>query len=235
MVSKFYSTALGKKVVVALTGLFLVFFVIGHMAGNLKFFGSVDPATGQHTLDHYAHLLRAIGADFIGNYTFLWAFRIALIVALVLHVVTVILLSRQNAAAKGTGYLKPDYRSSTLASRYMMFGGLILLTFVVFHILHFTTGDLHFQGFVSGQVYNNVIKGFSVNYIVAVYVVAMIALACHLYHGIWSAFQTLGIDNPKWNFYIRLAAKVLAFILFIGFISVPLCAAYAGFLPIEVK
>jgi succinate dehydrogenase / fumarate reductase cytochrome b subunit len=235
MLLKFYRTALGKKIIVALSGLFLVFFIIGHMLGNLKFFGSVDPNTGQHALDHYAHLLRMIAADFLGQNTFIWLFRGALLVALFLHVTTVILLSRQNRLARSEAYLNPKYSSSTLASRYMMFGGLITLAFIIFHILHFTTGDLHFQGFVYGQVFNNVVSGFSVNYVVAIYIVSVLAVAFHIYHGAWSAFQTLGIDNPSWNYFFRVAAKVLAVVIFVGFASVPLMAAYAGYLPLEVK
>lgn len=231
MLSSFYKSTIGKKIVVALTGLFLIGFVVGHMAGNFKFFGSVDPSTGQHSLDHYAHLLRTIGADFIGSYTFLWIFRVLLLIALTLHVVTVILLSRQNKLARAGSYVSPKYTSSTFASRYMLLGGLVILAFVIFHILHFTTGDLHFQGFVEGQVYNNVVSGFSIWYVALFYVVAMACLGSHLYHGAWSVFQTLGVDNPKWNGNLRLAAKVLAMLIFVGFCSVPVLA-FSGMYPL---
>lgn len=225
MLCSFYKSTIGKKIIVALTGLFLVCFVVGHMVGNLKFFGSVDPLTGQHKLDHYAHFLRTIGADLIGNYTFLWIFRVLMILAMGVHVVTVILLARQNQIARSGSYLNPDYKSSTFASRYMLVGGLILLAFAVFHILHLTTGTLHFQGFVEGYVFNNVISGFSVWYVTLFYVVAMACLGCHLYHGAWSMFQTLGIDNPRWNCALRLFAKVLAIVVFLGFSCVPVLAA----------
>lgn len=235
MLLKIYQSALGKKIVVALTGLFLIGFVVGHMAGNLKFFGSPDVATGQHPLDHYAHLLRTIGADFIGNYTFIWIFRILLLVALFAHVITVILLSKQNRMARGPAYSDPKYSSSTLASRYMFFGGLVILAFVIYHILHFTTGTLHFQGFVEGHVFNNVVSGFSLWYVTAFYVVAMICLGFHLYHGAWSMFQTLGVDNPHWNAKLRLLARLLAVIVFIGFVSVPLFAFFGNYPLIPTK
>ena len=229
MFCSFYKSTIGKKIIVALTGLFLIGFVVGHMAGNLKFFASPDPVSGQPKLDHYGHLLRTLGADFIGNYTFLWVFRILLILALLAHVVTVILLCRQNKIAKSTDYANPTYKSSTLASRYMLYGGLTLLAFIIFHILHFTTGDLHFQGFVFGNVFNNVISGFSVWYVTAFYVIAMSCLGLHLYHGAWSMFQTLGVDNPNWNTWLRLFAKILAIVVFIGFVSVPLCAFFGNY------
>lgn len=229
MFVNFYKSAVGKKVVVALTGLFLIFFVVGHMAGNLKFFGSVNLETGQHTLDHYGHMLRAVGSDFIGNYTFLWIFRILLILSVILHVVTVILLSRQNRLARNAEYDNQKYRSATLASRTMLAGGLLLLCFIIFHILHFTTGDLHFRGYVFGDVFNNVVSAFADWYMVAIYVFAMLWLCLHIYHGAWSAFQTLGIDNPTTNVLLRNGARLLAILLFLGFSIVPLAAHFGGY------
>lgn len=217
--------------VVALSGLILVGFVIGHMLGNLKFFGGLDPVTGQHTLDHYGHMLRVFASDFVGDYTFLWIVRIVLLAALFLHVLTVILLTRQNRKARAGSYSEIDYQSATFSSRSMLIGGLFLLAFVVLHILHFTTGDIHFQGFTYGEVFNNVVKAFSLWYVVVAYIFAMVWLALHLYHGAWSMFQTLGLDSPGWNNGLRTGAKVLAVILFLGFCSVPI-AVYFGSYPL---
>jgi succinate dehydrogenase / fumarate reductase cytochrome b subunit len=116
----------------------------------------------------------------------------------------------------------------------MLYGGLFLLLFVVFHILHFTTGQLHFSGFVEGQVYANVASAFRNAGTAAFYVVAMGLLAAHLYHGTWSMFQTLGVDTPRWNTGIRTAAKVVAVALFVGFSSVPV-AILVGALPAPVE
>jgi succinate dehydrogenase / fumarate reductase cytochrome b subunit len=116
----------------------------------------------------------------------------------------------------------------------MLYGGLFLLFFVVFHILHFTTGHLHFSGFVEGQVYANVFTGFQNVFTAGFYVVAMGLLAAHLYHGTWSMFQTLGVDTPRWNKGIRAGAKVVALALFVGFSSVPV-GIVIGALPAPVQ
>jgi len=230
-ICNFYRSSIGKKVVMAVTGLMLIGFVVGHMAGNLKTFASVNPATGKHKLDEYAELLREIGAPFFGHETLLWGARIGLLLAVALHIVTAIQLAGMKKAARSVNYSRHTYGVSSFASRYMYVGGLIVAFFIVFHILHFTTGTLHFQGFEEGKVYANVVKSFQVPWIVAIYLVAMSALSLHLYHGSWSLFQTLGIDSPGLNPAIRQGAKLLSFIVFIGFLSVPI-ASYFGFLPL---
>jgi succinate dehydrogenase / fumarate reductase cytochrome b subunit len=107
----------------------------------------------------------------------------------------------------------------------MLYGGLFLLVFVIFHILHFTTGTVHFSGFVEGEVYANVWSAFQSVVTAGFYVVSMALLALHLYHGTWSMFQTLGVDTPRWNGAIRNGAKVVAFAMFVGFSSVPVSIA----------
>lgn len=226
---RFYRTTIGKKVVVALTGLVLVGFVVGHMLGNLKTFMGFD-AAGVHAIDHYAHFLRAFLEDALGHGTFLWLVRIGLLGAVVLHIVTVIQLRQLNKVARPEGYRDQQFEASTWSSRYMFVGGIVLALFIVFHILHLTTGDLHFDGFVAGQVYANITSAFQHEYVLAIYTVAMLALAFHLFHGVWSMFQTLGLDGPTTNVVLRRAATACAVVLFIGFLSVPY-AIYFNLLP----
>jgi succinate dehydrogenase / fumarate reductase cytochrome b subunit len=214
----------------ALSGLVLVLFVLGHMAGNLKIFAGIDPSTGDYKIDDYGRFLRSMGSEMLGHSGVLWVVRVILLACLIIHAVSGIQLSRLNRAAKPKGYQTTNYRSANAASRTMLYGGLFLLFFVTFHILHFTTGHLHFSGFVEGEVYSNVWLGFQ-NLLTAVfYVIAMALLALHLYHGTWSMFQTLGVDAPNWNKGIRTLAKVVSIALFIGFSAVPVSIAI-GLLP----
>lgn len=225
----FYGSTVGKKIIVALTGLFLIFFVVGHMVGNLKTFGGYD-SSGVHKLDIYAQFLRSFGHDLLGHATALWIFRILLLGALVLHVVTVIQLQIANKRARGSEYVARKYGAATLSARWMFVGGLFLLLFVVVHLLHLTIGTLHFQGFVEGAVYHNVHSTFQVWYIVLFYILALLALAAHLMHGFWSVFQTLGLNSPTKNIWIKLAARALAVVLLVGFAVVPV-AVLVGALP----
>jgi succinate dehydrogenase / fumarate reductase, cytochrome b subunit len=229
VVCEFYGSTLGKKVVVAVTGLMMIGFVVGHMLGNLKAFAGFD-AANVAALDNYAHHLRLLLADMLGEGTFLWIARAGLLGAVSLHVVTVAQLTTLARSSRPVGYAQHKHKSSTVASRSMAYGGLILLLFIVFHILHFTTGHLHFDGFIHGQVYGNVHAAFQHVWLVAIYVVAMLALGLHLFHGTWSVFQTLGVDNPDRNQGIRKLATGLALIVSLGFIAVP-CAMYLGLVP----
>jgi len=217
-----YSSSLGKKAIVAVTGLILFGFVVGHMIGNLKAFGGMDTAMGLHRLDLYAVFLKEIGKDIFGAEGFLWLVRLLLLAAALLHIVTVVQLRAMNHGMRPQGYHKPVYRASTWAARTMFAGGLILAVFIVFHILHLTTGHLHFYGFVPGAVYSNIYSAFSRWYIVLFYSVSMLALAFHLYHGVWSMFQTVGLNNRDWNPFLKGFAAFFAVILFVGFLSVPL-------------
>lgn len=224
----FYRSSIGKKVVMALTGLVLVGFVISHMAGNLKVFGGINPETGLYKVDEYGAFLREMGAGLFGHSGVLWTVRIVLLLAVVLHVVTVIQLRRMNAQARPAAYKMFSPRMSTIASRTMYVGGFFLLFFIVFHILHFTTGHLHFSGFEHGRVYANVFSAFQNPLLVTFYVLAMAALGLHLYHGVWSMFQTVGVDVPRWNPALRGLAKGVSVIVAVGFSVVPV-AVMLGF------
>lgn len=208
----------------------MVGFVIGHMAGNLKAFGGFDSA-GIQALDLYAFHLRQIGEAIFGFGNFLWILRVGLILAVILHVASAISLTKRNLSSRSQGYAVKKYNSATVASLTMSIGGTLLLCFIIFHILHFTTGTLHHYGFKEGFVYANVYNAFQHTWVTALYVVAMIALGLHLYHGAWSVFQTLGIEAKGWNNAIRSGATLLAIVVAIGFISVPV-AFYLDAMPV---
>ena len=234
LVREFYRSTVGKKVAMAVSGLVLVLFVVGHMAGNLKIFAGIDPSTGDYKIDDYGVFLRTMGSEMLGREGVLWIVRVVLLVCVFVHAVSGIQLARLNRRAKPQKYQVSSYRSANAASRTMLYGGLFLIVFITFHILHFTTGTLHFSGFVHGQVYANVYSGFQNALTAGFYVVAMALLALHLYHGTWSMFQTLGVDAPHWNKGIRNAAKVVALAMFLGFSSVPVGIA-TGALPVPVE
>lgn len=222
---RFYKSTVGKKIAMALSGLILVGFVISHMLGNLKMFGGLHPDSGRYAIDEYAETLREIASDFLGHETFLWIARAGLLAALIIHVSSAIWLARHNAAAKPVSPNSQKFRSANAASRSMKYGGLFIFAFVIFHILHFTTGTVHTAGFVEGQVYANVWHGFQVWPVTAFYVAAMGFLSLHLFHGAWSMFQTLGVTTPGWNEGLKLAAKLISVGLFVGFTAVPIAAS----------
>ena len=210
----FWRSTIGKKVVMAVTGLILVGFVVGHMIGNLQMF------QGAEKMNAYAHFLKSLGG-------LLWLARLGLLVAVVLHIVAAFQLSRLRLAARPVGYRKGSQNQvSTLASRTIRWGGVFLLVFIVLHILHFTTLDL-FEGYSTTDVYGNVVAGFSKWWVSLIYVAAMAFLGLHLYHGVWSSVRTLGAARPSANPLKRRAALLLAVVVWAGFTAIPL-AVLAG-------
>ena len=181
---KFWDSTVGKKVVMAVTGIILVTFVIGHMLGNLQMF------LGAEAMNRYAAFLKSTGE-------LLWLARAGLAVAAVLHIISAVQLTMLNRAARPVAYAKQEPTVSTIASRTMRLGGVLLAVFLIFHLMHFTTGTLH-PAFSHTGVYGNVILGFRSPWVVLFYVAAMAALGLHLFHGAWSAFRTLGLakDSP---------------------------------------
>jgi succinate dehydrogenase / fumarate reductase cytochrome b subunit len=216
-----YSTTIGKKVVMASTGILLVGFVIGHMLGNLKLY--MTPHDGDYALDHYAEGLRTLGDPFLPETGFLWIFRVVMLGAVALHVWSAWSLKRLSDGARSVKYKKSSYEESNAASRTMFWGGLLLAAFIVFHILHFTTGTIApgFE-FRHGEVQANVTGGLSVWWVALFYVVAMVALGMHLYHGVWSMLQTLGVNHPRYNSWRRKLAIAIAVVIAIANISFPL-------------
>jgi succinate dehydrogenase / fumarate reductase cytochrome b subunit len=213
-----YRSTVGKKFIVAVTGIVMVGFLIGHVAGNLKVF--LPPVDGQPDIDVYAGYLRSLGEPLLPHMAFLWLARIVLLGSLVLHVVCVIQLSTTNLVARSVEYQSRRYSRATPPARWMMYTGSFLLLFIIVHLLHFTVGAFG-AGFEHGRVYQNLYGSFSSALWVLFYAVSLGIVALHLYHGVWSLFQTLGFDNPDRNRGYRRLAAVLAVGLFVGFVAVP--------------
>jgi succinate dehydrogenase / fumarate reductase, cytochrome b subunit len=209
-----YRSTVGKKVLMAGTGIVLFGFVFAHMVGNLKML------LGPESMNHYAEWLREVGYPALPHGAGLWIFRIVLLLALVVHVIAAVQLARRSRGARDRGYTKFQDLSDSYASRTMRWGGVILFFFVVYHILHFTTGQAHVD-FVAGDAYRNYVVAFQSPLIFGVYLLAQTALCFHLYHGVWSVFQTLGLNHPKYNHLRRPFAVVFALVVFIGFMTPP--------------
>jgi succinate dehydrogenase / fumarate reductase cytochrome b subunit len=217
-VAKLYRTSVGKKILMALSGLILFGFIVGHMAGNLKVL------QGPEAFNSYAEFLRDFGYPLLPHEGLLWIARVVLLAAVGLHITSALQLWKTSRAAKAGGYTKKNDISFSYASRTMRWGGVILFLFIVYHILHLTTGTVH-SDFVVGDVYRNYVVAFQNPLILAFYVVAQAALCLHLYHGLWSATQTLGASHPKYNPLRRPAAIVFALGIFVGFLIPPVLVA----------
>lgn len=222
-----YRSSVGKKALMAVSGILLVLFVIGHMLGNLKAFQSTG-SSGVHPLDEYGVFLRGLGYPIVPEYGVLWVARIVLLLAVGAHIVAAVQLWRQSRTARGKGYRKETSQVFSYASRTMRWGGVIVLLFVIYHILHFTTGDVHPQ-FEYGSVYANLVIGFQQTPVALFYLVAVGALSLHLYHGLWSVFATLGVQNVRVQRFRRPLAAAVAVGLFVGYAIVPV-AVMAGIL-----
>ncbi|UJA21988.1 succinate dehydrogenase cytochrome b subunit [Thermoleophilia bacterium SCSIO 60948] len=198
----------------------MLLYVIAHMLGNLKGFqGNGDGGTAP--VDTYGEWLRTIGEPALPYEGALWIVRAILLTALVLHVTAIVQLSRRNQAAKPKGHQPPRIQR-TLASRTMLWGGLLLLAFIVFHILQFTTLTIEATPLTEGAVYANLYGTFQEWYFVLLYLVAMGFLLLHLRHGAWSMFQTMGWDKPNRNRTLRRGATTIAVVVGVGFALVPL-------------
>jgi len=209
-----YRTSVGKKFYMAVSGFILIGFLVAHMVGNLKMYMGAD------AFNHYAEFLREVGYPILPHMAGLWIFRVVLLVAVGLHMLSAWQVYTQSRNARGGKYTKEESLHFAYASRTMRWGGVIIAAFVTYHILHFTTGQAH-PDFVHGLAYQNVIIGFQNPLVVAFYVVALVMVAFHLYHGLWSAFQTVGANHPKYNPFRRPLALILALLLFAGFMTVP--------------
>jgi succinate dehydrogenase / fumarate reductase cytochrome b subunit len=216
----FYRSSIGKKTVVAVTGAMLIGFVIMHLIGNLQFFA------GPKVINEYGTKLRHL------PFGLLWVMRIGLLGVAVAHIATTIILIRENRAAKGQGYAMKSSVQSKVATKLMALSGIVLLSYIVFHLLHFTTHSITpaFAGWKDGEdhdVYRMLVAGFSNIGISAFYIIAMVLLAMHLSHGASSLFQTLGIRTKTLSCILGLGAQVLAWVVCAGYISIPL-AVLAG-------
>jgi succinate dehydrogenase / fumarate reductase, cytochrome b subunit len=210
----FYQSSIGKKIVVAFTGLILILYVLGHLIGNLQIY------MGRNQINTYAKFLHDLGP-------ILWVIRAVLLAALVTHVVATIQLANENRLAKPQKYAVPAYQRSTLASRTMIMSGLIVLCFVIYHLLHFTIHatnpefrKLH-DSLGRPDVYRMLILGFSNPLVSLFYVLGLFLLTTHLSHGFESVTQTLGINNRKISHYVSTGGQALTWLIFAGYVSIP--------------
>jgi succinate dehydrogenase / fumarate reductase cytochrome b subunit len=215
--AQLYRTSIGKKSIMAGSGLILVLFVIGHMLGNLHTF------QGPNQLNDYGDFLRRMGEPLFPRSLLLWIVRVVVATAFVLHVYFAIDLSVKSRRARRARYAHPDHVQADIPAVTMRWGGLALGLFVVFHLANLTWGWVHPSfTYVRGDVYNNVVGTFNVEWITAVYLAAMVALCLHIYHGAWSMFQTFGVNNQRWDTIIRRTAGTVAVVVFLGYLSVPI-------------
>ena len=203
----FWGSTVGKKVVMAVTGIVLVGFVIGHMLGNLQMFRDAE------AMNNYAAFLKSTGG-------LLWVARAGLLTAAVLHIIAAVQLTLINRAARPTAYVRRDPQVATFASRTLRWGGVILAVFIVYHLGHFTTGTFH-PAFSHRDVYGNVIIGFRSVWVALFYVIAMASLGLHLFHGVWAGVRTLGLQQRSEVPIQRTVALWVAIVVWAGFTVIP--------------
>lgn len=220
--TRVFTTSIGQKLVMAVTGVILTLFVLGHMLGNLTAFQGAD------AINTYAVTFRKVPAA-------LWAVRVGLLVAALLHIWSYLVLTKTSWSARSQGYQVTAWKESSLASRTMRWTGPILAVFIIYHLLHMTLGlpAVHptFRHMETGKAYayENLVSGLSNPLVAGFYLLATLALALHLFHGVWSMFQTLGISQPRYESAARKFATAFTVVVCGGFALVPL-AILAGFL-----
>ncbi len=208
------SSSIGRKVVMALSGIAIVGFLLGHMSGNLLVFAGPD------ALNHYAEFLQSKPA-------LVWGTRLTMLAALVLHMWSATTLTLDAWSARPVGYAAGQKTlETTYAARTMRWGGPLIAAYVIYHLLHLTVGAAG-PRFVKGDVYANVVYGFRNPYVAGFYVLSMIAIGLHLYHGVWSFFQTMGASHERYNPLRRIAAAGVSVAIAGGFLVVP-CAVLLG-------
>jgi succinate dehydrogenase / fumarate reductase, cytochrome b subunit len=219
---RFYEAPIGKKAIMAVTGVILFGYVVAHLAGNLQIY-----APDHSQINHYAAILHSPS-----NLPLLWAARLILLLAVGLHIVAAIQLSKLKSDARPVGYVKKQDAATSYASRTMIWSGLIVAAFVIFHVLHLTVGavvPLNEVGPNEPDVRANVINGFSNPLISGFYILAMVLLCMHLYHGLWSMFQSLGFHNRRYTPKLKRGAAIVAILIAVGNCSIPI-AVMAGLL-----
>jgi succinate dehydrogenase / fumarate reductase, cytochrome b subunit len=218
LVVRFYRSAIGKKWVMAVTGIILLGFILAHMIGNLKLYLSKEE------INLYGEALRNMPGALLPRTVLLWTIRIVLTLAFVFHIHSAIgltLINRKARPAADRYQSKRDYVAADYASRTMRWTGVIILTFLVFHLMDLTWGNAN-RHFLRGDPYNNLIFSMRRVPVAFVYIIANLALALHLYHGIWSMFQSLGATNPRYNPLRRRFAQGFAALILVGNVSFPI-------------
>ncbi|WNI14482.1 succinate dehydrogenase cytochrome b subunit [Actinacidiphila sp. ITFR-21] len=213
MARTLWDTTVGKKTIMAVSGLVMLLYLYAHMFGNLKIFFGPD------TFNGYAHWLRTLGEPVLHQAWALWIIRVVLAASVVAHGVCAYQLSRRDLAARPVGYVHRRARTG-YATRTMRWGGVILALFVVWHLLDLTTLTVN-RNAEPGHPYQNVEATFHTWYGDVVYIVAMLALGLHIRHGFWSAAQTLGAGSATRDRALKATGDVLAAVLTAGFIAVP--------------
>ena len=214
---QFLCSSVGRKAVMAVTGVILFLFIVGHLVGNLQVF-LFDEGKA---LNSYAALLKSKPA-------LLWGARITMLFTVLVHIFTAVALWLENRAARPTPYVFKRYREANYASRTMIVSGPLIGLYVVYHLLHFTTGTVH-PDFNSHEVYRNVILGFQNPAAAGVYIAAMLLLGTHLYHGLWSMCQSIGANHPKYNCLLTYGSAMIACVITLGYVSIPV-SVLAGIL-----
>ena len=218
---EFYRSAVGKKYVMAITGVIGMLYVLFHMLGNLKVF------LGPADINHYGEFLRELLVPIAPRTVVLWILRTGLIVALILHLHAAYSLTVMNHQARPVKYQSHrDYVAANFASRTMRWTGIIVLLFIAFHLADLTWGFAN-PDFVRGEPYQNVVESLTRIPVAIIYIVANIALGVHLFHGAWSLFQSIGSNNPRFNEWRRWFAAAFATIIVVGNVSIPV-AVMAG-------
>jgi len=211
----FFRSSIGKKWLMAVSGMVLLAFVLVHMLGNLKVY------LGAEAIDSYARALRTLGGSLVPRTSVLWLVRVVVGSALVVHLYCAYSLTRVNRRARPVRYQsRRDFVAASYASRTVRWSGIIVGLFVVFHLLDFTWGTAN-PRFVSGNVYRNFITSFRRWPVAIAYIAANAALALHIYHGAWSMFSSLGITNPRFNRWRRTFATGFAVTIGVGNVSFP--------------
>lgn len=217
VLSRFWQSTIGKKIVMAVTGIIGILFVIGHMSGNLLMF------KGQGAMHDYALLLRT-------SMPLLWVVRIGLIAAVVLHALAAYQLTMMARAARPQGYAERRPQVTTFAARTIRWGGVLILVFIVAHLLQLTTGVIH-PDYTHLDPYTNVRILLSNPLMAAFYVLATSAVGLHLYHGSWAVVRTLGVARPSAHPLKRRIALAVAIVVAVGFVIIPLAAVLGKFAP----
>jgi succinate dehydrogenase / fumarate reductase cytochrome b subunit len=221
-----YSTAVGKKYVMAITGIAMIGFVVAHMVGNLKMY------LGAEDFNHYAEFLKRLLYPIAPEGVVLWIMRGGLLAAVLLHIHAAYSLTQLNRKARPVKYQSArDYQVASFASRTMRWTGVIVLLFIIWHLLDLTLGTVNTVGadgeFVKAEVYANVVRSFERVPVSIFYILANLALGTHLFHGVWSLFQSMGWSNPKFNKWRRMIATGIATVVVVGNVSFPI-AVLAG-------
>jgi succinate dehydrogenase / fumarate reductase cytochrome b subunit len=207
---EFFRSMIGKKAVMAVSGVVLFGYIVGHMLGNLQIF------LGREKLNDYAEFLHSTPS-------LLWGTRVLLLVSVILHIYSAVVVTARSKAARPHGYAKYSPVQSGLpsyASRTMMRGGVIIAAFVVYHLLHLTFGRVH--PFTPGDVYGNLVAGFRMPLVAGAYLFAVGVLGLHLLHGLYSMFQSLGLSHPRYTPRIKAAAATVTALIVLGYYAVPL-------------